>query len=100
MASNFPVQDAPPVVRDDEEAEQHSEGQDRHREEVHRSDNFPVVAEEGRPSLCRLWTPWRFAYPSHYSSFRNIESEHIKFAMNVRRVPGMVFPNHTEYKLA
>ena len=51
------VKDAPPIMRNDEEAIQHAEGQRRHGEEIHCRDGFTMIAQKGRPSLCRLRTP-------------------------------------------
>jgi hypothetical protein len=44
MSSDFPVQDASSVVRNDEEAVQHTEGQLGHSKEIHRGNGFPMIA--------------------------------------------------------
>jgi len=84
IAGNCQVKNAPPVVCDDEEAVQHSKCQSRYREEVHRSDDFPVVAQKGSPSLCWLRAPGRFAHPTQDRSFRNLEAKHGQFAVKAR----------------
>jgi hypothetical protein len=100
MASNFPVQNTPSAMRNYEEAVQHVESQCRHGEEVHRSNSFPVIAQKGRPTLRRLRTPRCFPHPPQYTSFRNIESKHLQFAVNARSTPGRVFSNHAKDELA
>ncbi|HEX4155994.1 MAG TPA: hypothetical protein VHY48_10300 [Acidobacteriaceae bacterium] len=55
------VEDAPTVMRDDEEAIDHLESQRWDSEEVHCSDGFPVIAEKRRPLLSRLRIPRNFA---------------------------------------
>jgi hypothetical protein len=41
------VQDAPPIMTDDEEAIEHAERNRWHREEIHGGNRFPMVAKEG-----------------------------------------------------
>jgi hypothetical protein len=38
-------------MRNDEEAMKNSKGQRGHGEEFHRRNSFPMIAQEGRPSL-------------------------------------------------
>jgi hypothetical protein len=44
------VKNAPPVMRNDEEAVENAEGERRHGEEVHCGNGFAVVAQERRPT--------------------------------------------------
>jgi len=87
------------VVRNDEEAVQHAEGQRRHREEVHRSNRFPMIAEKGRPSPCRLRASRRSPHPAQDGLLRNIEAKHSQLAVDARSTPGRVFGNHAENDL-
>jgi hypothetical protein len=50
MTSHIAVQNLPPIVADNEEAVQDSEGQRWHREEIHRSNCFAMVLEKGQPA--------------------------------------------------
>jgi hypothetical protein len=61
------VQDSPPVMRNDEEAVENSEGERRHGEEIHCGDGSAMIAQKGRPSLCRLRIPWLFSHPMRFS---------------------------------
>ena len=53
MVGNVEVENAPPIMAndEDEEAVKHSEGDGRHGEEVHGGDGFAVIAQEGEPAL-------------------------------------------------
>ena len=84
------VEDAPPVMRNDEEAVEHAEGERRHGEEIHGGNGLAVVAQKRSPSLCRLGIARGFAHPAQNSSLGDIESEHLQFTMNTRRAPGWV----------
>jgi hypothetical protein len=100
MPSNSPMEDSPPVMRNDEEAVQHAKRQSRHGEEVHRGDGFPMIAQRSCPSFCRLRISWRFAHPAQYSSFRDIEAKHLQFTVSARRTPGRVLGHHAENESA
>jgi hypothetical protein len=45
------VKDAPPIMRNDEEAVENAEGERRHGEEIHRGDGFTMIAQKRRPSF-------------------------------------------------
>jgi hypothetical protein len=47
MLHDVNVQDAPPIMTDDEEAIEHAERTRWHREEIHGGNRFPMVAKEG-----------------------------------------------------
>ena len=64
MSGHIAMEDTPPVMRDDEEAVEHSEGERWHGEEIHCSDSFTMTAQKDRPSLCRLGAPWRSPHPA------------------------------------
>ena len=84
MSSNAAVLNAPPVMRDDEEAVENGKGKRWHGEEVHRDDVFPVIDQKCGASLCRLRAPRRFPYPAQDSSFRDVEAQHRKLSMDAR----------------
>jgi hypothetical protein len=50
MLCDIEMQDMPTVVTDDEKAIEHAERNRWHREEVHRGNRFPVIAEKGKPA--------------------------------------------------
>jgi hypothetical protein len=70
MHGHIEVKDAPPIMRNDEEAEENAEVERRHGEEVHRGNCFTVVAKERRPTLCRFG-PWRSPKSGHTLSLQN-----------------------------
>ena len=100
VLGHIAVKDTLPVMRNDEEAIEHAEGQRRHGEEIHCSDGFTMVAEKGRPSHSPLKTPRRFSHPAQHRSLRNIEAQHLQFPVNSRRAPGRVLGNHAEDEFA
>ena len=100
MSCDIPVKDAPPVMRDDEEAVQHTEDQRRHGEEIHRSDGFPMVAQKCRPPLCRFRTPRRLPHPAQNGSLGNIEAKHGQLTVDAWSAPGSVLSNHAEDEIA
>ena len=100
MPGNVAVQDAPPAMGDDEEAIEHAEGQRRHGEEVHRSNRFTVILQERRPSFCRLRDPRRLPHPAQNRPLRNIEVEHLQFAVDAWRTPSSVLCHDAEDEFA
>jgi len=98
MSRHIEVKDAPTVVGDDKEAIENTEGERWLSEEVHRCDDFTVVLQERRPSLCWLRISRRSSHPSQHRSLRDIEAEHLELAVNPRRVPGPVLGHHAEDK--
>jgi hypothetical protein len=54
MLGDVNVQDAPPIMADDEEAVEHAERDRWHREEIHGRNRFPMVSKEGQPALGRV----------------------------------------------
>ena len=96
MAGEAPTQDASPVMRNDEEAVQHTKSQRRYGEEIHCGNRFPMIAQKGRPSLCRFRTPRRSSHPAQDRSFRNIEAKHDQLTVDTRSTPGSVLSNHAE----
>jgi hypothetical protein len=54
MPGDIEMNDASPIMRNDEEAVQHSEGQREYGDEIHDGNGLAVIAQKRRPSLCRL----------------------------------------------
>jgi hypothetical protein len=100
MLGHVAMKDTSSIVRNDKEAVKHAERQRGHGKEIHRSDGFSMIAQKGRPSLCRFWIPRRFPHPAQHGPFRNVEAKHLQFAMNPWRVPRWVLPNHAEDEFA
>ena len=96
MFGHVEVQDAAPVMRDDEEAVENSERERGHGEKVHRGDGFTMVAEKGRPPLCRLKISRTSLHPAQHSSFRNIKTKHFQLTVNPRGAPSGILCNHAE----
>ena len=94
------MQDAPPVMCNDEEAIEDSEGERRHGEEVHRRNRLAMVVQECHPPLCRFGISGSPLHPTQDSALRNIEAEHFEFSVNAGRTPGRIFGNHAEDELA
>ena len=51
MLRDVNVQDAPPIMADDEEAVEYAEGNRWHSKEIHGCDGFPMVSKKGQPAL-------------------------------------------------
>jgi hypothetical protein len=100
MASHLTLKNTPPVMRDDEKAVEHSEGQRWHSKEIHRGDGSPMIAEKGRPSLGQLRTPRRSPHPAQHGSLRKIEAKHFQFAVDARCAPCGIFRDHAKDQLA
>jgi hypothetical protein len=59
------------------EAVEYTEGDRENRDEIHRSDSFPVVAKKGEPALGWVRVPEGNVSSSENSFFRgNIKTEH------------------------
>jgi hypothetical protein len=100
LFGHITLKDAPPVVRDDEEAVENAEDERWHGEEVHRGDGFAMIAQKRRPSFCWLGIPRSLSHPAQHSSLRNIEAEHLQFSVDAWRAPGWVFGDHSEDEVA
>jgi hypothetical protein len=61
MLRDVNVQDAPPIMTDDEEAVEHTECNRWHSKEVHCRDRLSMVLEKCTPALSWLRVPRRFA---------------------------------------
>jgi hypothetical protein len=58
MAGDVVVENAPPIVGNDEEAVKDSEGDGRYGEEVHGRDSFAVIAQKAEPIDGRVLDLW------------------------------------------
>jgi hypothetical protein len=94
------MNDTSPVMRNDEEAVENTEGERWHGEEVHCRNGFAVVAQIGSPPLCRLGSLRRFPHPTQHRSLRNLESEHFQFTVNLWCTPCGVLGNHAKDEFA
>jgi hypothetical protein len=90
----------PSVMGDHKEAVDHSKRERWYGEEVHRSNRFSVVAQKRRPPFCWLWVPGCLPHATQHGSLRDVEAEHLQFAMDARRAPGSVLGYHAEDELA
>jgi hypothetical protein len=99
MLGHIEMKNAPPVMQDDKEAIQHSEGQRWYSEEIHGRDSSRMIAQKSRPSLGGLRTPQRFSHPAQHGSFGNLEGKQLQFAMDTRRTPSRVLGDHTEVQI-
>jgi hypothetical protein len=93
------MQNAPPIMVDDEKAVEQIEGDRRNSEEVHRSDGFPMIAKEGEPTFGWLGIPRSSFHPAGDRSLGKIKPEHEKLAMDARRAPIWILNNHSEDQL-
>ena len=100
MPGYIEMKDAPPVVRDDEEAVQYAECERRHGEEIRGSNRFAMVTQERRPSLGRLGVPRCRPHPAQHGTFRDVETEHFQLTMDAWRTPGRVLCDHAKDEVA
>ena len=96
MPRDIEVQDAFPVVADDEEAVEHVEGKGRDGEEVHRRDDFTVIAQKGLPALRGFWVPGCSSHPTGDGGLRHVGAEHEEFTVNAGRTPTWILRDHLE----
>ena len=75
MLRDVNVQDAPPIMTDDEEAVEHAERNRGHSEEVHCRDRLSMVLEKSTPALSWLGVPRRLFHPTGDRPLRDVEAE-------------------------
>jgi len=100
VPGHIAVEDSPPVMRDNEEAEESAERERGHGEEIHRGDGLALIVQKRRPSLCRLWVSRSPSHPTQNGSLQDVKTQHSEFAMNPRRAPRPVLRNHAEDQAA
>jgi hypothetical protein len=91
MLCDIEVQDTPTVVIDDKKAIERAEGDRRNREEVHRGNRFPMIAEKGKPAPGRL----RISLGARFIQREIVRSETSKPSM--RSSPWMRGAPHVEF---
>jgi hypothetical protein len=94
------LQDATPVMGDDEETIEHAESERGHGEEIHGSNRLAVITQKRGPSFRRFGIPRRFPHPAQHRPLGDIEAEHLQLAVNTRCSPRGVLCNHAEDELA
>ena len=99
MLRDVNVQDAPPIMADDEEAVAHAERDRWHSEEIHGRNRFPMVSKEGQPALGRVRISRRSFHPTGDGSLGKFETEHEEFPMYPRCSPGWVVSDHPKDQL-
>ena len=99
MLRDVNVQDAPPIMTDDEEAVEHAERNRWHSEEVHCRDRLSMVLEKSTPALSWLGVPRRLFHPTGDRPLRDVEAEQEQFPMDARCSSGCVLGNHPEDQL-
>ena len=97
MPGHIAVQNAPPVMCNDEEAIEYVKSERWHGEEVHRRDRLTVVAQKRRPSFCPVRASWNFpiqrstvrsemSKPSIFSSPWIRGAPHVRFSATMRKI--------------
>jgi hypothetical protein len=75
---------------------QHTKGDRRYGEEVHRDNRFAVIAKKSKPAFAWLWIWRRSFHPTGDRSLGNIETQHQKLPVDARCSPGWIFCDHAE----
>jgi len=96
MRRDIEMRDTPAIMTDDEKAVEDPERQRWYGKEVHRGDDFPMIAQKGEPALGGPGIPRCSPHPSGDGSFGDMETEHQQLAVNTRCAPGWVFRHHPE----
>src|SRR4029077_14342697 len=96
MLRNIEVQNMPPVMANDEKAIERAERKGRYREEVHRGNRFPMIAEKREPAFSRFRISRRSPHPAGNRAFRIIKPEQKQLTMNARRAPSRILRKHPE----
>src|SRR5208283_2440230 len=82
------------------EAVEYAKRERRHGEEIHRCNGLAMVAQKRRPSFGLFRVSRRSPHPAQHGSLRNIEAEHLQFAVNARCSPCQVLRYHAENEVA
>src|SRR5215469_16151931 len=100
MPCDIAVQNTSAIMADDEEAVEHGEGDRGNREEIHRSDGFPMVTQKSEPTLGWVWISGGSFHPAGNGSFRNVKTEHEKFSVDAGSSPAGVLGRHLEDEIS
>ena len=65
----------------------------------HGRDGFAVIVKKGEPSTSGFWILGCAFHPARDGSFRDIETQHEKLAVNPRSTPGGVLPHNLENQM-
>src|SRR6266851_10291935 len=87
-------------MANDEKTVEHTERDGGDGEQVHRSDNFPVVTDECEPTFGSLRISWRAAHPTGDSSPGDLKTQHQQLAVDTRCAPGCVLGHHPKDEIA
>jgi hypothetical protein len=63
---------------------------------MHRRDDLAMVGQEGLPSLPRFRLARSLLHPAQDRSLRDLEAEHLQFAVDARRTPVWILGDHLE----
>ena len=74
MRRNSKVNNPASVVTNNEKDIKHLEGNVRDGEKIYSGDHFPVVSQEGHPSLQGVWRSWSLGHVSRDSSLVDVET--------------------------
>ena len=94
------VQDPSSPMLDDEEAVQQLERQSGHGEEVEGRDHLAVVLQKGQPALARIALAANPAQIPSHGSFRDLETELLQFAVDLRCAPADILLCHPVDEIA
>lgn len=94
MPCDIEVQDATPVMTNDEKAVQQVECDGGDSKEVHGGNDFAVIVKKRKPTLRRLRVSRCTTHPTGDRSLGYLEAEHEEFAVDARRAPGGIFNDH------
>jgi hypothetical protein len=96
MIRHVEVKNLATIVTDHKESIKQAEPDRWNRKEIHRGDDFPMIAKKGQPEFCSFWVSRHPLHPSGDRSLGNIETQHEKFPVNARRSPGRILRDHPE----
>lgn len=88
------VQDATPVMANDEKAVEQVESDGGDSKEVHRGNSLAVIVKKRKPTLRRFSISRCTAHPAGDCTLRHIEAEHEEFTMDAGCTPSWVFHDH------
>jgi hypothetical protein len=94
------MNDPASVMSDYEEAIENTEGERRHREEIHPRDCLTMIIQKSSPSLCRLLILRCLPHPALHGSLRRVEAQHLQFTVKPRCAPRWVLRNHAKNEIA
>jgi hypothetical protein len=95
MLRDVNVQDAPPIMADDEEAVEYAEGNRWHGKEIHGCNGFPMVSKKGQPALGPVGISRRSFHPTRDGSLGQVKAENEEFPVDPSCSPGWVLGDYT-----